>query len=156
LSATSLTPPSSRSRRFAAAALCLITLVGCRGTKGGPATVEVAGTVTLNGAAVDGANVLFSPDVGSSDGRLASQATTDAQGKFKLSTHIGAGKFKSGIVPGKYAVTIVKLDTANAKNTFTRPPNLLPPRYADPKSSKLTADVAAGQPNDFQFPLKSE
>jgi hypothetical protein len=137
-------------------ATCLVALAGCGGTKGGPATVDVTGTVTLNGAAVDGASILFSPEIGSSDGRLASQATTDSAGRFKLSTHVGGGKFKSGIVPGKYVVAITKLDTAAAKNTYTPPKNLLPPKYADPKTSLLTADVAVGQANDFQFPLKSE
>src|SRR3954471_8482172 len=64
-----------------AAVFCLAPQVGCGRTKGGPATVEVTGSVTLNGSPVDGASVLFSPDIGSSDGRLASQATTDAQGR---------------------------------------------------------------------------
>jgi hypothetical protein len=138
------------------AAVCLTALVGCGGTKGGPATVDVTGTVTLNGTPVDAANVLFTPDIGSSDGRLASQATTDSEGRFKLTTHVGGGKFKPGIVPGKYVVAITKLDTAAAKNTFAPPKNLLPPKYADPKTSQLTAEVAAGNANDFQFPLKSE
>jgi hypothetical protein len=138
------------------AAICVAAVTGCGGPKGGPATIEVTGTVTLNGSPVDGANVLFSPDIGSSDGRLASQATTDSAGRFKLSTHVGGGKFKSGIVPGKYVVTILKLDPAAPKNTFTAPKNLLPPKYNDAKTSLLKADVAAGQPNDFQFELKSE
>jgi hypothetical protein len=146
----------SAPRQVFLAAMCLTVVTGCGGTKGGPATVEVTGTVTLNGSAVDGATVLFSPEIGSSDGRLASQGSTDSAGRFKLSTHVGGGKFKSGIVPGKYVVAISKLDTAAAKNTFTPPKNLLPPKYADAKTSLLKADVAAGQPNDFQFPLKSE
>jgi hypothetical protein len=146
----------SALRCAATAALCVIALVGCSGTKSGPATVEVTGIVTLNGASVDGASVLFTPEIGSSDGRLASQGMTDNEGRFKLSTHVGGGKFKSGIVPGNYLVAITKLDTAAAKNTFSPPKNLLPPKYADPKSSQLKADVAAGQTNEFQFPLKSE
>jgi hypothetical protein len=146
----------STPRRLILAAICLFTVTGCGGTKAGPATVEVVGTVTLNGTPVDGGSVLFSPDIGSSDGRLASQATTDTAGRFKLSTHVGGGKFKPGIVPGKYVVSVTKLDTAAAKNTFTAPKNLLPPKYADPKTSLMNADVVAGQANDFQFPLRSE
>jgi hypothetical protein len=142
--------------RVVIAALCLFAFVGCSGTKAGPATVEVTGMVTLNATPAEGANVLFSPDIGSDDHRLASQAMTDSQGRFKLTTHIGGGKFKSGIVPGQYIVTISKLDTAAAKNTFSPPKNLLPPKYADPKSSQLKAEVSAGQANDFQFSLKSE
>ena len=146
----------SAPRLLVLAAMCLVAVTGCGGTKGGPATIEVTGTVTLNGAPIDGASVLFSPDIGSSDGRLASQATTDTAGHFKLSTHVGGGKFKSGIVPGKYVVSVTKLDTAATKNTFSPPKNLLPPKYADPKTSLLNADVVAGQTNDFQFPLKGE
>ncbi len=135
---------------------CLIAFAGCSGTKGGPATVEVTGTVTLNGASVDQANVLFSPEIGSNDGRLASQAKTDAQGRFQLTTHVGGGKFKSGIVPGKYVVTVTKPDPAPAKNTFAAPKNLLPSKYAEAKSSPFKAEVAAGQKNEFPFDLKSE
>src|SRR5204863_5840229 len=85
-------------RTVVMAALCLLALTGCGGTKSGPVTVEVTGTVTLNETPVEGASVLFSPEIGSDDRRLASQATTDAEGRFKLTTHVGGGKFKSGIV----------------------------------------------------------
>jgi ABC-type transport system substrate-binding protein len=135
---------------------CIIPFAGCSGTKAGPATVEVTGTVTLNGSPVEQASVLFSPEIGSNDGRLASQAKTDPQGRFQLTTHIGGGKFKSGIVPGKYVVTITKPDPAPAKNTFAAPKNLLPSKYADAKSSPFKAEVAAGQKNDFPFDLKNE
>jgi hypothetical protein len=146
----------SAPRQLVIASLCLVVLAGCGGPKGGPATVEVTGTVTLNETPVEGASVLFSPEIGSDDHRLASQATTDAQGRFKLTTHVGGGKFKSGIVPGKYVVTITKLDTTAAKNTFSPPKNLLPPKYADPKSSQLKAEVTTGQSNNFSFALKGE
>ncbi len=146
----------SATRWCAMTTLCLLMLTSCGGNKGGPATVKVTGTVTLNGAPIDGATVLFTPDIGSNDGRLASQAATDSEGRFALTTHVGGGKFKSGIVPGKYVVAITKLDTTATKNTFLPPKNLLPPKYADPKSSQLNAEVIAGQANDFPFPLKSE
>src|SRR5262245_58354700 len=85
---------------------CTVALAGCTKSKG-PTTVEVTGAVTLDGNPVEGANVLFAPPAGSDDRRLASQATTDSGGKYHLQTHIGAGKYKSGIVPGKYEVTVV-------------------------------------------------
>jgi hypothetical protein len=135
--------------------LCLVAITGCDKSKG-PATVEVTGTVTLNGAPLEGANLLFSPGIGSNDARLASQATTSSDGKFRLETHIGGGKFKPGIVAGKYDVTITKLDTAAAKNTFSPPKNLLPAKYADAKTSPFKADVVAGQKNDFPLALKNE
>lgn len=135
------------------AALCIIVINGCSKQQGGPATVNVTGTVTLAGNPLEGANVVFNPAMGSDDGRLASQASTDASGRFELTTHVGGGKFKPGIVPGKYAVSITKLDTAAIKNTFSPPKNLLPKKYADPKTSQLSADVKADASNDFPFAL---
>jgi hypothetical protein len=143
-------------RSIIALALCTIAFIGCGGANKGPATVEVIGTVTLNGSPIEGANVVFCPNDGSDARRLSSQAATDRDGRFRLTTHTGGGKFKSGIVPGKYDVTISKLDTASIKNTMSPPKNLLPAKYADPKTSQLKADVAAGQANDFPFLLKSE
>ena len=131
-------------------------LTGCSRSKGGPETIEVSGLVTLGGNPVEDANVLFSPALGSSDGRLASQAKTDAQGHYQLSTHIGAGKFKPGIVAGKYVVTASRLDVAGAKNTFATPKNLLPPKYADPKSTPFSAEVSAGKANEFPLALKND
>jgi hypothetical protein len=138
-------------------ALCVCVCLGCAGSaKNGPATVPVVGTVTLGGSPVEGAIVVFSPETGSDDGRLASQATTDKNGRFQLSTHVGGGKYKVGIAPGKYAVAITKPNTATVKDMTAPPKNLLPPKYADPKTSLLRVEVAAGQANDFPFPLKSE
>jgi hypothetical protein len=135
--------------------LCMFAIAGCEKSKG-PATVEVTGVVTLDGRPVEGANVLFSPGLGSNDPRLASQTTTSNDGKFYLQTHIGGGKYKSGIAPGKYDVTITKLDAGATKNTFSPPKNLLPAKYADAKTSPFKAEVVAGQANDFPLALKAE
>jgi hypothetical protein len=125
---------------------------GCGDSPKGPETVDVRGTLTYNGTPIEGANVIFHPT--RSDQALASQAVTDRIGRFQLSTHLGAGKFKPGIVPGHYAVTITKLDTAGISSSFAPPKSLLPKKYANPKTSGLTAEVAAGRENEFQFALK--
>ena len=139
-------------RCLLAAICCLSCFAGCNRDAGGPAVVEVSGTVTQNGNAVEGANVVFYPEGGGTQS-LASQAVTDANGRCALSTHVGGGKFKLGIVPGKYGVAITKVDTASIKSTLAPPPNLLPKKYATPKTSGLHVDVAAGKPNDFPFAL---
>jgi len=118
-------------------------------------TVEVSGVVTMNGAPIEGANVVFYPS-GTDDSRLASQATTDHEGHYRLQTHLGGGKFKSGIVPGQYVVTVSKLDTESIKTTYAPPKNLLPKKYADAKTSELKSDVAAGKANEFPFELKKD
>jgi hypothetical protein len=134
----------------------MCAIAGCRDSKTGPATVEVAGTLTLDGNPLEGASVIFSPGLGSDDGRLSSQATSDKDGRFRLSTHVGLGKTKSGIVPGKYDVTVVKTDPSSVKNTLSPPKNLLPSKYADAKTSGFKADVVAGKANEFPFELKKE
>ena len=146
---------SRRSLIMAGLTLLVAAFCGCTKSKG-PATLEVTGIVTLNGTAVEGANVFFSPAGNSEASRLSSQATTDNNGKYQLRTHIGAGQFKPGIVPGKYEVTVSKLDTASIKNTMSPPKNLLPAKYADAKTSPFKADVVAGQANDFPLDLKAE
>jgi len=134
------------------AAIVAAAVVGCGQTKSGPATVDVDGTVTLNGAPVEGANVVFYPSA-AGDARRASEATTDAEGRFHLSTNLGGGKLKSGIAPGQYAVAISKLDKASIKDIVGPPKNLLPRKYADPKTSQLTASVVESGENHFAFPL---
>jgi len=131
----------------------IAAFAGC-GPTTGAGTVPATGTVTMDGRPLSGASVTFQPIGG--DARLTSQATTDEAGKFELGTYAGGGKFQPGIAPGKYAVAITKLDTAAIRDTLSPPKNLLPPRYADPASSQLTAEVIDGKPNDFEFPLHSK
>jgi hypothetical protein len=137
------------------AALGLIAVTGCNKPKG-PPTAEVTGVVTLNSTPVEGAIVLFAPAAGSEDARLASQATTDSGGKYRLQTHIGGGQYKPGIMPGKYDVTVTKLDLSTIKSTMAPPKNVLPAKYADAKTSPFKAEVVAGQENDFPLALKAD
>lgn len=140
---------------ISAIGLFTIALVlGCSGSAAAPGTVKAAGTVKLNGAPLAGAQVTFYP--ASADAALSSQAVTDDAGHYELQTHVGGGKFKPGIAPGKYTVSVTKLDAANVKNTFAPPKNLLPARYADPKTSKLTADVSSNGQTPFDFELTSQ
>lgn len=91
-----------RSTLATTVAIALAPLVsGCG--EGGPALVPVSGTVTINGKPLEGANVQFNPDLSSNkDGQYA-EDTTGPEGNYKLMT-----KGRSGIVPGKYKVTISK------------------------------------------------
>jgi hypothetical protein len=167
-----MTTPSDPSTRIASNAIliserrysnCLFILIalncfavcGCGRSATAPGTIRAGGTVTLSGKPVAGANVIFYP--ASSDvAALASQSVTDDSGRFQLSTHVGGGTFKAGITPGKYAVAITKLDTAGISNTLGPPKSLLPRAYANPKTSKLSAEVSADRENDFKFNLTPE
>jgi hypothetical protein len=147
--------PANQMKAVVFAILFLATVGACRRGASGPSTVPVTGTVTFNGSPVDGAMVTFLP-AGTDDPRVGSQAETDHDGRYQLRTHIGAGKFKDGVVPGAYLVTVNKLDTAAIKTTYAPPKNLLPKKYADGKTSQLKAEVAVGKENDFAFALKGE
>ena len=132
--------------------LCLTLFAGCSRSPKGPETVEVTGTVTFDGTPIEGANVIFHP-VENGDQSLSSQSITDKEGRFELSTFVGGSKFKPGIAPGRYAVAVTKLDTASVSTTLAPPKNLLPRKYANPKTSGQTADVALGRENNFEFAL---
>jgi hypothetical protein len=138
-------------RRLLLGAVWMVIAAGCAGSEG-PSTVDVTGTVTYNGSPLEGANVLFQP-VDDSANALASQALTDAAGRFELATHVGGGKFRLGVPAGKYLVAITKLDTAAISTTHAPPQNVLPKKFSSPTTSALTANVVAGNENDFSFNL---
>lgn len=135
-------------------ALLLVSCIGCTGGAEGPETAEVVGLVSLNGAPVAGADVFFHPLDG--DANLqACQAVTGADGRFTVSTHVGTGEFKPGMIPGEYRVSVSKLDTSNVTSAFTPPKNTLPAKYASPDTSGFQVTVAADKQNDFTFPLQA-
>ncbi|MBN1909619.1 MAG: carboxypeptidase regulatory-like domain-containing protein [Pirellulales bacterium] len=124
----------------------LLLLPGCG--KSRPKPVEVTGKVTYRGKPVEEATVNFFPESG-----YMAIATTDTEGRFTLKT----SQVGDGAVVGKYEVTVVKY-RANPRANAQTPPNeqhlpVLPMRYADRKTSKLTANVMAEGPNDFTFDL---
>jgi hypothetical protein len=132
-------------------ALC----AGCGGGPEGPATAEVTGLVTLDGAPLANADVFFHP-VDSEGPAQASQAVTGDDGRFTVQTHVAAGQYKPGMIPGEYRVSVSKLDTSNVTSTLTPPKNVLPEKYASPQTSGFTVSVSADQENDFRFPLEGQ
>lgn len=93
-------------RYFCAVLVCAFLLVGvgCTGSVGLAGLVPVQGVVTYNGAAVEGANVLFAPASTGAEQSRAASAITDASGKFTLMTL----QPSDGAFPGEYKVTITK------------------------------------------------
>tara|TARA_R110002095_G_scaffold84679_2_gene73626 strand:+ start:722 stop:1177 length:456 start_codon:yes stop_codon:yes gene_type:complete len=118
-----------------------------------PKVYPVTGIVTLAGQPVEKAVVIF---VGG-DG-VTARGVTDASGEFALTT-FNQG---DGAVAGAQQVGILKEEAGYDPNQLKigeAPPvvkadrNALPKKYADPKSSGLTADVKDGQKNHFPFEL---
>lgn len=148
--------------------LTMVAAVGC--TSGGgdtnrPKTYPVTGTVTLDGAPVAGASVKFQL----ADGSRSALGTTDASGKYTLTT-FEAG---DGAVAGEYRVAVTKYEgeggqapsqdsddyvdpgSAGAEAAPAGPKNLLPDKYADAMNSGLTFTVAESPENKFDIALSN-
>ncbi|QDV69936.1 hypothetical protein Poly24_36540 [Rosistilla carotiformis] len=144
--------------------LLALLCAGCDSSSTGPATVSVQGTVTLDGAPVEGANVYFI------NGQFSSSAKTDASGAYVLS---------EGAIAGPNTVYISKLsipegamvgadgaidegqmmamagDPALA-NSKSGPKELLPARYSDPGKTELNLSVPEEGSEAANFELVSK
>jgi hypothetical protein len=143
--------------------LVLVVICGCGGGAAQQPTVQVTGEVSLDGAPVEGATVIFGAASGQERGATG---ITDASGRFKLTTY----NKDDGAIVGKYTVAISKTETtggmtpdeeheaisAGKEVTPAVTVNKLPEKYSDGTNSGLTADVTAAGPNDFKFELTTE
>ncbi|MAT72370.1 MAG: hypothetical protein CMJ58_22940 [Planctomycetaceae bacterium] len=115
-------------------------------------TAPVTGVVTLDGQPVTTGAIIFTPDSG-----WVGQGELDAQGRFALSTYGD----QDGAIVGHHRVAIVAESGDDPAEHFERPPtapirSLIPERYADNRTSGLTADVKAGVDNEISFPLTTK
>lgn len=118
--------------------------------------VPVTGIVTLDGVPVADAGVMFAP---TSAGRPA-QGTTDATGKFQLTTEQPG----DGAMEGEYEVTVTGVRTigaaVNPDGTSGDPSQyreewFLPQKYARRDTSGLRQTVAKGMaPIDLKLSAK--
>jgi hypothetical protein len=107
------------TRSALAAIVLAVSMIGCG--DGGPKLVPVGGVVTLSGKPLEGAFVRFDPLPVNKEG-LPGEDTTGPEGNYKAMT-----KGRSGLVPGKYHVVVIKLLKAASKD--------------DPFMDQLTAEV---------------
>jgi len=149
--------------RFSAFCIALVLLnfvCGCAKQTAIEGVVPVTGIVRYQNEPVAGATVIFSPE---GETRAAS-CITDADGRFQLTT-LEAG---DGALPGQYRVAIFKTEIINPlsqkqaqayfhEHAGRMPPvktrQLLPEKYRQASTSKLVAQVAADNTNDFEFNL---
>lgn len=132
----------NRALLVSCAATLLISLSGCSGAGG-----TVAGRVTVDGQPLTKGNISFAPE---KEGPAAI-GTIDGSGNYNLQV----GTINS-IPPGKYKVTVVAVEPIPPiPGQPEAPPKLLtPPKYNNPTTSDLTAEVKPGS-NKFDFDLKS-
>lgn len=148
-----------------ALSVLLLAAIGCSGpVDERPKTAKVRGKVTYNGKPVEGAVVSFVSD----DVPRAATGKTDANGEFTLTTYEPG----DGAIIGTYKVAITKpageaaaddagYDPDNPNPQYekqmekTEPAGKseIPAKYADPKTSGLTATVEDKEENYFEFNL---
>jgi hypothetical protein len=121
--------------------------------------------VTQGGKPVEGAIVKFEL----ADGSRSATGKTDANGSYTLTTFSA----NDGALPGDYKVSILKYEARPAASAADSSPatyvppeaakngqppappkNLLPAKYADPKTSGLKATVTSGRENRFDFTVQ--
>lgn len=144
----SLLRPAASAVWIAASLILSVSLLtGCGDS--GPDMAPVTGVVTLDGAPVENAAVMFVPEAG---GRPAT-GLTDAEGKFSLETL----KPGDGALVGKHKVTVTGVKVTGIQATEdglsgavnpgeVREQWFVPQKYSTPDSSGLTQEVADGMP----------
>jgi hypothetical protein len=125
-----------------------------------PPVYPATGSVEYLGQPVAGATVMLlsGTDDGSDPQAQMAHGRTDAAGRFRLRRY----KEYEGAVAGEYRVTITKIEfidttPANPQPDRDYPPiekSVLPQKYANFKTSGLTATVAPQGPNVFRFVLE--
>lgn len=134
-----------------------------------PSSVKLApvtGVVTYKGAPLKTANIKFLP----AEGPMA-VGMTDEQGKFKLTTNgrpgavlglhkvvitkVTGGTEAAAVPSSPKPEDMMKMQKENMGKKNTGPKSEIPESYANPDTSKLTADVTAkAADNDFSFDLQ--
>jgi len=139
-----LTPAGSALGMLLSRAVLVLAAAGC---SGGSNPVLVEGVVTLDGNPLEGATVMFRPEVG-----RPSVGKTDSAGKYVLRYT----SERDGAVPGKHVVSIAMLDDESGSDESDgrrRRRDPIPARYNS--KSQLTTTVA-GSRMTLSFDLESK
>ena len=124
------------------ASALFIALGGCGGNTG-PELAPVSGRVTLDGAPLKGAQIMFQPET---TGGSPSYGATDQEGRYELGFKRGV----HGALPGWHTVRIDEPTGADGKKLAGK---RLPARYND--QTELREEVKSGEDNTIDFELQS-
>lgn len=161
--------------RWSVAAVCCVCLVsiGCGGGVEEPqfreGLVPVSGKITVDGEAMAGVAVTFTPKAAGAAGARISIGTTDEQGQFTLYTPPGGPGVKledfPGALPGDYTVTFSRFvlpdgSPWDARTSEEGPMNVgatetMPIRVTNPNTSSHTATVPAGGTSSLEFTVET-
>ncbi len=148
--------------RFSIVLAASLSCLGCSKGPQAPPTFPVTGVVTYKGKPVEGAAVSLvsnNPKVRSAAG------TTDAEGKFEVTTYYSATEQPKGAMPGDYAITVsktsvpvlpegLKPEEQMAIVTKAGPPkDLLPAIYLNPLTTPFKVKVVDAPPEPLKIDL---
>ncbi len=138
--------PANRSSffPFILGLFSLLTSAGCNSQ---PSTVTATGKVVMDSKPVSNAEVLFEsleqrgyPAIG----------MTDSNGTFNLNLVDGP----SGVVPGKYHVSISTFKRGDPKEGIPDTPEMIPVEYNE--RSNLEVTVTTEKKNNFDFDIQEQ
>lgn len=129
-----------RSRRFAVPAglVGLSTLLASCSDDGHVDVYPVSGTVKFGADVPAGAQITLHPVNAAVPENLVAMGTVGADGSFRIGTYDAA----DGAPVGEYKATIQWFKVVKSEGGVGRGPNVLPKKYADPKTSPVLVKVA--------------
>lgn len=144
------------ANRYVAACMLLAGCLGCGGDSR-VAVHSVEGQILFNGKPVPKALVVFHDEQPreKTQGLPIPRQTTDAEGKFQLSSYAGT----DGAPEGNYKVTVFipeppPATTGDSEEPSKQAPPRLDGRYADPATSGLSVTIKQGANKLQAFELK--
>jgi len=147
-----------RFLRWAVAGLLVVACDGC--SSGGPDTVPVSGTLTIDGQPADGIVISLIPV----DANLPSATGRVENGRFTVYSGVEG---KPGAVPGKYKVVLYVThgedmaipkpgEGTDSKTSKPEPPKLpFPEKYQSASTSDKEVEVTTGS-NTLNIEIESE
>ena len=127
--------------------LCLLTMGCFQGERKPPnakPVIPVSGIVLVDGAPLANVQIRFHPAKQDPKNATLTQATTDAEGRFKAFTY----KVDDGVPPGDYTVTFN--DQSKRQPHERSSPDSFKGKYSDPNKSEIKLTVPEnGKPIDM-------
>jgi hypothetical protein len=116
-------------------------LVGCKEQQERAPTYPAQGSVRFDGRPTPGAFIVLHPKTPIEPPAPNPTGYVDANGQFVLHTYSA----NDGAPEGEYDVAIRWQKLVKKDGESSPGPNVLPPKYANPKKSNLTVQIAAGE-----------
>lgn len=140
---------TAREFRTVVALAAVVCCAGCGGSA--PGHVSVEGTVTLDGAPLEGVQVLFDQPELRPNENIGYSGRTDAEGRYVLR---GLGADGAGMPPGDYRVMLTTSEIVDrTRDDSPMTPERIPRAY---RGGKLTFTVPEDGTDQANFELKSK